>query len=215
MSTTPRRGFLTRALSVIAGVGVASAARAANAMEFDASASGALPFAADPWTKRVTGKHRVVFHSHEPTGGIALRWARTFLDTQKSAYGLTDADSTVVVALNGKSIGLVFNDTMWSQYPIATTLSMTGSVNPIGPAASGDLAKLIARGVIVLVCNNSMQASGSRFLPEPARADEKARAAFYEMAKTNLLSGVEITPAMVVTLQQAQDLGCRYVYGGA
>ena len=169
---------------------------------------------ADPWTKRVTGKHRVVFHSHEPTGGLALRWARTFLDTQKSAYGLRDEDSSVVVALNGKAIGLAFGDALWGAYPIAATLGMTGAVNPSGPAASNDMAKLLTRGAIVLVCNNSLLASGQRFLPEANRGDERARTAFYEAAKAGLLPGVEITPAMVVTLQQAQDIGCRYVYAG-
>ena len=210
--TTPRRTFLSRALGVVAAVGVSGVAQRADAL--DSGAPQPSNSAADQWTRRITGKHRVVFHSHEPTGGLVLRWARTFLDTQKSSYGLRDEDSSVVVALNGKSIGLVFNDTLWSNYPIATTLAMTGTVNPAGPGASNDLAKLVARGVVVLVCNNSLIASGQRFLPEAARADDRARTAFYEAAKSNLLPGVEITPAMVVTLQQAQDLGCRYVYAG-
>lgn len=194
----------------MAAAGATGLARRAHAIESHAQS---LPVA-DPWTRRITAKHRVVFHSHEPTGGLALRWARTFLDTQKASYGLRDEDSSVVVALNGKSVGLVFNDTLWSSYPIASALGMSGTVNPAGPAASNDFAKLIARGVVVLVCNNSLVASGQRFLPEATRADERARTAFYETARNNLLAGVEITPAMVVTLQQAQDLGCRYVYAG-
>lgn len=194
---------------------MAAAGATGLARRADALGSHAQSFpAADPWTRRITGKHRVVFHSHEPTGGLALRWARTFLDTQQASYGLRDEDSSVVVALNGKSIGLAFNDTLWGSYPIATALGMSGTVNPAGPAASNDLAKLITRGVVVLVCNNSLLASGQRFLPEAARADARARTAFYETARNNLLAGVEITPAMVVTLQQAQDLGCRYIYAG-
>jgi intracellular sulfur oxidation DsrE/DsrF family protein len=89
---------------------------------------------------------------------------------------------------------------------------MKGTVNPNGPAGSGLVASLIARGAIMLVCNNSLRASGSRFLPEPARADAAARTAFADEAKANLLPGVEIVPAMVVALQRAQDLGCRYIY---
>lgn len=208
MSTTPRRGFLARALGLAAAAGSGALARTASALDV-----GDQP-TADPWTRRVTAKHRVVFHSHEPTGGLALRWARTFLDTQKASYGLRDADSTVIVALNGKSIGLVFNDTLWKDYPVATALAMAGTVNPAGPSGTDDVAKLIARGVIVLVCNNSLQASGQRFLPEATRGDAAARSAFADTARRNLLAGVEITPAMVVTLQQAQDLGCRYVYAG-
>ena len=177
--------------------------------------AGASPLARDdePWMKRVNGKHRVIFHSHEPTGGLALRWAATFLDTQASSYGVREADNTVIVGLNGKSIGLVFNDRLWSKYPVGTTLGMPGDRNPAA-GGNGSLAGLLSRGVMVLVCHNSLRAAGQRFLPESARADGAARTAFYEEAKANLLPGVEIVPAMIVTLQQAQDRGCRYVYAG-
>ena len=204
--------------SASAAIGLTSIARTASAMEINSSSLRSLSesqsLAADPWTKRVTGKHRVLFHAHEPTGGLSLRWARTFLDTQRASYGLKDEDSTVVVGLNGKSIGLVFNDVMWAKYPMGQALGMPGTVNPVGPAASKEFAGIIARGVIVLVCHNSLRASGQRFLPESTRVDEGAQAAFAEEAKANLLPGVEIVPAMVVTLQQAQDLGCRYIYAG-
>ena len=205
--TSPRRGFLARLLGITAGLG-------ASAIPSLAGAS-ALQRDDEPWMRRVTGKHRVIFHSHEPTGGLALRWAATFLDTQASSYGVREADNTVIVGLNGKSIGLVLNDRLWSKYPVGAALGMPGDRNPAGPRGNGSLAGLLARGVMVLVCHNSLRASGQRFLPEAARADAAARTAFYEEAKANLLPGVEIVPAMIVTLQQAQDRGCRYVYAGA
>ncbi len=215
MNKSHRRGFLASVASAGAAIGLTSIASAATAL---GSAAPELDrretLAPDPWTKRVKGKHRLIIHAHEPTGGLALRWARTFLDTQRASYELKDEDSTVVVGLNGKSIGLVFNDVMWAKYPIGHVLGIPGTVNPVGPATSKDLAGIIARGVIVLVCNNSLRASGARFLPESTRIDEGAQAAFAEEAKANLLPGVEIVPAMVVTLQQAQDLGCRYIYAG-
>ncbi|MEO7521439.1 MAG: hypothetical protein ABIW79_06435, partial [Gemmatimonas sp.] len=120
----------------------------------------------------------------------------------------------VVVGLNGKSIGLIFNDAIWSTHPIGETLGMPGRANPVGPAGTGALAALLARGVIVLVCNNSLRASGQRFLPEATRNDSAARNAFYDEVKGNLLPGVQLVPAMIVTLQQAQERGCRYVYAG-
>lgn len=203
---SPRRGFLARLLGMTAGLGASAVPGLA----------GASTFARDdePWMRRVKGKHRVIYHSHEPTAGLALRWADTFLDTQSSVYGVPEADNTVIVGLNGKSIGLVFNDRMWAKYPVGTTLGMSGDRNPAGPAGNGSVAALLARGVMVLVCHNSLRAAGQRFLPEASRGDSAARAAFYEEAKANLLPGVEIVPAMIVTLQQAQDRGCRYVYAG-
>jgi intracellular sulfur oxidation DsrE/DsrF family protein len=115
-----------------------------------------------------------------------------------------------VVGLNGRAIGLLFNDAIWGKYPIGETLQMPGSRN----ANSSLVAQLIARGVIILVCNNSLRAAGQRFLAEAQRGDAARRTAFSDEARANLLPGVEVVPAMIVTLQQAQDRGCRYIYGG-
>ena len=62
--------------------------------------------------------------------------------------------------------------------------------------------------------DSSLRASGQRFLPEPQRNEAAARTAFGAEVTANLLPGVEIVPAMIVTLQMAQDRGCRYVYAG-
>jgi intracellular sulfur oxidation DsrE/DsrF family protein len=164
--------------------------------------------------RRLSGTQRVVFHAHEPTNGLALTWARTFLDTQRNTYGKAETDCGVIVALNGKSVGLVFNDAMWAKYPIAQTLGMTGTRNPAGPTGTDAIGQLVARGVIFLVCQNALRAAGSRFLPEAQRNDASIRSAFSAEVTANLIAGMEIVPAMIVTLQQAQDRGCRYVYAG-
>lgn len=208
---SPRRNFLARVLSLGAGVGLGAFAKPALA----AVPPSAPTVDDEPWMKRLGGQSRVIFHSHLPTDGLAITWARTFLETQKTVYGRRDTDSGVVVGLNGRSIGLLFNDAMWAKYPIAQTLGMTGTQNPNGPLGTDLVTQLLGRGVILLVCQNSLRAAGSRFLPEPDRSDEGRRAAFGEEAKANLLPGVEVVPAMIVTLQQAQDRGCRYVYAGS
>ena len=211
-AVSARRSFLTRLGAAAAAFGLSGIPRSASAQ------SGPVATLSDdePWLQRLagTGPQRVVFHSHEATNGTALTWARTFLETQKSSFNKTDKDSGVLVGLNGKSIGLIFNDALWAKYPIGQTLNMPGTKNPAGPTGSDAIAQLSARGVIILVCNNSLRASGQRFLPEDKRADAAARAAFAEEARANLLPGMEIVPAMVVALQQAQDRGCRYVYAG-
>ncbi|QJR35045.1 hypothetical protein [Gemmatimonas groenlandica] len=209
-STSGRRTFLSRVVTVGAALGFA-APRSADALERPLAPGAPLLAATDdPWISRLKGKHRVVFHSHLASDGIALRWAQTFLDTQKSAYGLTDADSSVVVGLNGRAIGLLFNDVLWGKYPIGETLQMPGSRN----ANIALVAQLVARGVIILACNNSIRASGQRFLPEAQRGDATLRTAFADEARASLLPGIDVVPAMIVTLQQAQDRGCRYIYGG-
>jgi intracellular sulfur oxidation DsrE/DsrF family protein len=209
-STSGRRTFLSRLMTAGAALGFA-APPAASALEAPVSPRPLFPRVADdPWISRLSGKSRVVFHSHLASDGIALRWAQTFFDTQKSAYGLTDADSSVVVGLNGRAIGLLFNDAIWRKYPIGETLQMPGASN----ANSALVAQLISRGAIILACNNSIRAAGQRFLPEAQRGDAALRTAFSDEVRANLLPGVDVVPAMIVTLQQAQDRGCRYIYGG-
>jgi len=205
-STTGRRSFLSRLVTVGAALGF-GAPRTVSASKRKSAASEA---ADDPWVSRLKGTNRVVLHSHLASDGIALRWAQTYLDTQKSAYGLTDADSSVLVGLNGRAIGLLFNDAIWRKYPIGETLQMPGVSNANGAL----VAQLISRGVIILACNNSIRAAGQRFLPEAQRGDPALRTAFADDARANLLPGIEVVPAMIVTLQQAQDRGCRYIYGG-
>lgn len=201
-----RRSFLTRLAGLGAALGLASPRLAEASSVLEQRGAGE-----DPWVAKLTGKHRVVFHSHMPTDGLAIRWASTFLDTQKSTYGLTDRDSSVVVGLNGRSVGWLFNDAMWTKYPtIGEVMGAPGTKNP----HTALVGTLIPRGVIVLACNNSRRASGSRFLPEAQRGDAAARNAFASEVIANLLPGVEIVPAMIVTLQQAQDRGCRYIYAG-
>lgn len=206
--STARRDFLGRLATLGAAVGLlpAHTARAATA-----SADTAISAIEDPWMKRVTGTHKVVFHSHMPTEGLALRWAQTYLDTQKTAYGIWEKDCTVIVGLNGRSIGWFFNDALWAKYPsIGEVMGMPGARSPMKDA----IATLTSRQVILLACANSIRASGGRFLPTDQRADRERMTAFGDEVRANLLPGVEVVPAMIVTLQQAQERGCRYVYAG-
>ncbi len=165
----------------------------------------------DPWVNRLQGAHRVVFHSHLPTDGLAIRWAQTYLDTQKAHYGFADADSSVLVGLNGRSIGWFFGNALWAKYPtIGEVMGAPGASNPQVTL----VANLVARGVILLACGNSIRASGQRFLPAAQQGDAAARTAFTDEVRATLLPGIEVVPSMVVTLQQAQERGCRYIYAG-
>lgn len=203
-----RRAFLSRLAALSAALGLG--ASRADASSVDSELPGTLRD--DPWVARLTGRHRVVFHSHLPTEGLALRWAQAFLDTQRTTYGVAESDCSVVVGLNGRSIGWFFGDALWSEYrTVGEVMAAPGASNP----QRALVASLTQRGVILLACGNSIRASGQRFLPSPQRDDATARTAFAERVRAGLLPGVEVVPSMVVTLQQAQDRGCRYIYAGS
>ena len=158
-TNTARRDFLGRLAALGASIGLLPT--------HTAGAATAVAAVEDPWMKRVTGAHKVVFHSHMPTEGLAIRWAQTFLDTQKTAYGIREQDCTVIVGLNGRSIGWFFNDALWAKYPsIGDVMGMPGARSPM----KDSLATLTSRNVILLACANSIRASGGRFLPADQRA---------------------------------------------
>ncbi len=210
-SSRGRRQFLTRLAALGAGVGFLSPARASDALTAQTEADKLPLLADDPWMARLSGNHRVVFHSHMPTDALAIRWAEIFLDTQKRTYGIPESDCGVVVGLNGPSIAWLFNDAMWAKYPtIGGVMGAPGDRNPYSQL----VASLVPRGVIVLLCHNSLQRAGSRYLASPDRENDAAGLAFAEEARAKLLPGVEVVQAMIVTIQQAQDRGCRYVYAG-
>jgi intracellular sulfur oxidation DsrE/DsrF family protein len=202
----PRRTFLARLTALGASLGVPGIASANTAPD-------------EAWMTRLRGEHRVIFHSHDPANGLAFSWARNFLNTQREAYAQRDADSSVLVGLNGRAVGMFYNDAMWAKYNVAKVLGMTHARNPwasplpgSGVPATDLIEALVQRGVQFLVCNNSLRMGAVRFHPDGAQSSEQTRAAFYEEAKQSLVPGVQIVPAMIITLQQAQKRGCSYVY---
>jgi intracellular sulfur oxidation DsrE/DsrF family protein len=220
-SPTPRRGFLASLATAAAALGLPMSAHAAVRADDDRAL-----LETDPWLARLTAPQKVIFHTHEPKDGLALLWTRTFLNTHRDTYKRADTESSVVVGLQGKAIGFAFTDAMWAKYPVGETLEMksgeefaTRNIFASHHASDGEfyrgatIPELQARGVTVLVCNNSLRNSASRFLRErpitPARST-----AFYEELKANLLPNVFVVPAMIVALEMAQSRGCRYVYAG-
>ncbi|MCU0627766.1 MAG: hypothetical protein MUF21_15015 [Gemmatimonadaceae bacterium] len=209
----PRRGFLAQLAAVGAALGVPALAHAHGS-------EGAPSGADEPWLARLTGRHRVIIHAHEPADGLAMGWARNFLDAQRDAYRLTDRDSTVVIGLQGKALALLYGDAMWAKYDMAGALGFAaGSSNPFAapadarPARPTSVAALQARGVIFLACGNSLRMGAQRWVRETPVTAERMTA-WADEARANLLPGVEVVPALITTLVMAQERGCRYVYAG-
>lgn len=212
-SPAPRRGFLAQCAAAVAALGLPSLARAER--------GPAMPVA-ERWPSRLTGRHKLIIQSHEPAEGVALAWAYNFLEAQKDAYGLADADSSVIVGLQGKAIALLLDDAMWARYGIAaaTGLQSAGGKNPyrqpgspMGQGGESMLDMLARRGVIFLACGNTLKRGASRWVKERPLTPEIA-AAWTAEARAALPAYVEVVPAMVTTLVQAQERGCRYIYAG-
>ena len=210
----PRRAFLAQCAAALAALGLPAVARGDRAPV-------AVPVD-ERWPARLTGAHKVVFQSHEPAEGVALVWAYNFLEAQREAYGLRDADSSIVVGLQGKAIAMFLDDAMWAKYGMAaaTGLTQAGGRNPFRApghpmAQPGEsmLDMLARRGVILLACGNTMKRGASRWVKDRPVTPEVA-AAWTAEARAALPASVEVVPAMVTTLAMAQERGCRYIYAG-
>jgi intracellular sulfur oxidation DsrE/DsrF family protein len=202
-SPVPRRGFLARLGGALAALGVPGVAAGAASVDPPNEA----------WLRKLTGAHKVILHAHLPADGVAFGWAYNYLEAQRTHYGLSDRDSTVVIGFQGAALAFLLDDAMWAKYGMASALGVTGPTNPYRRGGPQSIAALQARGVILLACGNSVARGASRWVKDAPVTPERSRA-WADEARAALHPGVEVVPAMVTTLVMAQERGCRYLFAG-
>lgn len=214
----PRRGFLTRL-----GLGVLGALTAGRAAAPGPLGAQAAP-AQDAWLEGLTGKHRQIFDASALSGGRPLVQARNFMNAYGEAYGLEDADVNAVIAVHGETVPLVFRDAVWERFSLGERYRMQdprtkapARRNVYFPAVPGSavdadasVEALQARGVVFLLCNNSLK----RFTGQLSQAGFGTPEAVREELLAGLLPGVVVVPAAVVAMNLAQERGVTYVHTG-
>ena len=127
----------TRSLAAGAALLVAVAATAISARE--APLAAGTPVAADPsdaWLKGLTAKHRQLFDSPAPAGGIPLIHILNYYDTYNQAYGVADRDIDAVGTFYGTTTFYGLNDAAWAKYRIGEfleTKDATGAAATANP----------------------------------------------------------------------------------
>lgn len=184
----------------------------------------------DKWLSAVTGKHRQFFDMPNHENGMGLIHVRNYVNTMRDTYKLTHPDVTAVVGLYGATTMLAFNDAMWAKYGLGTplkvmdgsnapatvnvfakapagaaALSVTGAPIPIPADAS--ISALQQRGAVFVLCNNAFNV----WMGLLGGGGDKT-AALRKEFEANMLPGVNLVPAMVVAINQAQMHGCTYMY---
>lgn len=184
----------------------------------------------DKWLSSLTGKHRQLFDMPNHMNGMGLLHVRNYLNTMRDSYGVKKPDVTAVVALYGMTTLLSFNDAMWQKYglakpikvmdasnapassnvfaksaPGAESLSLSGAPIPI--PADTSISSLQQRGAIFLLCNNAFNV-WMGLLGGGGTKSADMRTEFL----ANMLPDVQLVPAMVVAVNQAQMHGCSYMY---
>lgn len=175
------------------------------------------------WLERLEGRtHRLAFDVATLTGGKPLLQARNYLDVFNSTYGAKDEHVGVLQVVHGNAFPLVFGDPAWAAFRLgekfkvddpATGKPATRNVFT-GPAAARPLPREAAldalqqRGVVFILCNNSLERTASQIA---AATGGEPNAVRIELLK-HLLPGVEVVPAAVVALARAQARGFSYYY---
>ncbi|HEY8312250.1 MAG TPA: hypothetical protein VIG47_16910 [Gemmatimonadaceae bacterium] len=228
-----RREFLGQlAAGAVAVVMTGASAREARATTPMPMASGP-PTPSDNWLSQLSGENRQLFDMPDPGSGMGLFHVRNYLDTYRDFYHLTHPAVTPVVTLYNGTTMLAFNDQMWKKYGLgkptkvmdgtsspatsnvfyrapagAASLSLTGAPFPIPADAS--ISALQARGAIFLLCNNAFHGWMGMLAAQSGSQPDALAKEFL----ANMLPGVQLVPAMVIAIGQAQKHGCSYMRVG-
>ncbi len=204
------RGSVLLATTVTLGFAIVGFTRA--------SESGALK---DEWLKGLNGKHGQIFDTPSEGGGIPLIHVMNYYDTYNKAYDVKDSDIDAVVTFYGGVTLHGLNDAMWAKYKLGEFLKLNGAdgkpatANPWraapvimgGPIPASSIEALQKRGATMILCNNAL----GIFAGLVANANGLQQNVVYEDMKANILPGVELVPAMVIAIGQAQKAGLTYL----
>jgi intracellular sulfur oxidation DsrE/DsrF family protein len=216
-SRIARSLFTSIALVAVAGVAM-TAGSLSHTRTLDAAPSAPSH---DAWLNGLTAKHRQLFDSPDPAGGVPLVHILNYYETYNKAYGVADKDVNAIGTFYGMTTFYGVNDAMWAKYRIGEFLKTNDAVtgkpataNPwrVAPVAIGltlpqaSIESLQKRGATFIICNNALTIfSGLLANARGLKADE-----VLADLKANILPGVTLVPGMVVAIEKAQERGISY-----
>jgi intracellular sulfur oxidation DsrE/DsrF family protein len=202
-TTTPRRGFIERAVAAV--VGIAAAPVLAGAQQQQGTFQ-------DSWLQGFNGKHKQIEDVATIRGGTPLGRTVNFMDAY-AEYGMKDADLNVVFAAQSAALGIVINDALWAKYELGKRwgendprTNAPATRNPFASGAPTSVATLQGRGVRFIACMRAIR----RLAGELATAENPADQVRAEII-ANLLPGVTPVPAVIIAVNRAQQAGFTYV----
>lgn len=219
MFRSARRHLVRGLLAASAVAGLVAIAPTATPAAADSNADR-LAARHDAWLAGLKGKHRQLFDSPAPAGGIMLVHIMNYYDTYNKAYNVAGADINAIGTFYGATTFHGLNDAMWAKYRLGEFLDATAvdgtpaTSNPwrTAPQILGmtipqaSIVSLQNRGGTFIICNNALQIF-SGLLAQKRGLDP---ASVYEDMKANILPGVTLVPAMVIAIEKAQTAGFTY-----
>jgi intracellular sulfur oxidation DsrE/DsrF family protein len=226
-----RRSFLTRL-----GVGAAAFGAAFGLGDGEARAQAPAPatpwqpvhHAEDDWLEEGHAKHRFFFDTNEVRGlGHAMFWANNYYTVNRgAAYGLSDADSSVVICLRHESAPFAFTDAMWKKYgpalsehaafqdpktkqPAVINVFQASGYNDLLTSRGQTLDALIGHGVKFAVCMLATRGIASQAARDSGgKVDD-----IYKELTENKIANAHMVPAGIVAVNRAQERGYSITAG--
>lgn len=209
-SIRPRRQFITRIAATIAALsaGLPGIAHAANTADGDMNEANQ-----DEWMKSLKGKHRQFFHATGAADAPMLM-ANNYLDAYRDSYDAKPGEVNAVIGVHSAALAIGFNDAAWAKY------GMGKANNVIDPATKEPAIRNIfatggnlsvesgqKRGIVFLMCNTALRLRSRMMAAERGETPE----ALYADLSASRLPGTILVPAMVVTINRAQEKGFTYI----
>ena len=180
----------------------------------------------DDWFDQVTAKHKFFLDTTTPAGiGQAIFFANNYFSASRSGYGLTDADSALIIGVRHQSTAFAYSDAMWAKYggPLSERAMFSDpktkqapTVNVYQTAGYGTLLPntnvlfdaVIRRGLRVSVCAMATRANASLIAQKTGgNVDE----IFKELTE-HLVPNAHMVPAGIVAANRAQERGYSFAY---
>jgi intracellular sulfur oxidation DsrE/DsrF family protein len=176
----------------------------------------------------VRGEHRLLLDTTTANGfGSALLYANNFLISSQAGYGLTDADSAVVIVVRHFSTVFAYSDAMWAKYgaimsqrinfsdpqsqkPATINVYNSASHAAALPSLGNTLDSVLKRGVHLAVC----QMATRLFAGGLADATGGTVDAVYNELVGNLVANSHMVPSGIVALSRAQEHGYTFASVG-
>ncbi len=218
--STHRRGFVATLAASAAAFGLAELVPGGRIAAETPPLSGGIDPQLEAWFGKIKGKHRMVFDSPLPNGGMPGIWPRIYLMTMNSTYGTTDADDTAVVILRHEAMPLALNDAMWAKYPFGEKLGIKDGESPAKrniyakieglPIPGLGIAELVNSGTLVGVCNMALTVYSGAYAKEMNLNADDVKKEWV----ANLIPGIQVVPSGVMAVGRAQEQGCNYCFAG-
>jgi hypothetical protein len=224
----PRRSFLSRLGIGVPALGgaVAAGALASQAQAASGNEWRAARHAQDDWLDHLPGKHRLLFDTTTAAGlGESLLYVSNYLNVNRDAYSLQEADLAVIIVMRHHSTPYAFSDAIWAKYGAALT-QLTELKDPNtqesptvnlynAPGYGGALPNrgslldgLLKRGVQLAVCALGTRNAASTVA---ARTGGDIPAITAELVANRVMNS-RMVPAGIVAVNRAQERGYSFAY---